>query len=75
MFLGKNSDKEKDDKEKNPPIKGENVETEIKTTIYEAFYGLKETIFKNNRWKNENFFISIPEGIRDGEKIRITLTR
>ena len=44
MFLGKNSDKEKDDKEKNPPIKGENVETEIKTTIYEAFYGLEKKL-------------------------------
>ena len=44
MFFGKNSDKEREIKEKNPPIKGENVETEIKATLYEAFYGLEKKL-------------------------------
>ena len=72
MFLGKNSDKEKDDKEKNPPIKGENVETEIKATLYEAFYGLEKKISLRTIDGNmKTFSVSIPEGIRDGEKIRL----
>ncbi len=72
MFLGKNSNKEKEDKEKEPPIKGENVETEIKTTIYEAFYGLEKKISLRTIDGNmKTFSVSIPEGIRDGEKIRL----
>lgn len=72
MFLGKNSDKEKEDKEKNPPIKGENVETEIKATLYEAFYGLEKKISLRTIDGNmKTFSVSIPEGIRDGEKIRL----
>ena len=35
---GKNEDKSKE------PLRGENVETEINTTIYEAFYGLDKKI-------------------------------
>lgn len=69
MFFGKNSDKEK---EKNPPIKGENVETEIKATLYEAFYGLEKKISLRTIDGNmKTFSVSIPEGIRDGEKIRL----
>lgn len=72
MFLGKNFDKEKDDKEKNPPIKGENVETEIKATLYEAFYGLEKKLsLRTIDGKMKTFSVSIPEGIRDGEKIRL----
>lgn len=72
MFLGKNSNKEKEDKEKEPPIKGENVETEIKTTIYEAFYGLEKKIsLRTINGNMKTFSVSIPEGIRDGEKIRL----
>ena len=70
MFLGKNSEKEI--KEKNPPIKGENVETEIKATLYEAFYGLEKKISLRTIDGNmKTFSVSIPEGIRDGEKIRL----
>lgn len=72
MFLGKNSNKEKEIKEKNPPIKGENVETEIKATLYEAFYGLEKKISLRTIDGNmKTFSVSIPEGIRDGEKIRL----
>lgn len=70
MFLGKNSEKEI--KEKNRPIKGENVETEIKATLYEAFYGLEKKISLRTIDGNmKTFSVSIPEGIRDGEKIRL----
>lgn len=72
MFLGKNYDKEKGEKEKNQPIKGENVETEIKTTLYEAFYGLEKKIsLRTIEGNMKTFSVSIPEGIRDGEKIRL----
>ena len=72
MFFGKNANEEKEIKEKDPPIKGENVETEIKTTIYEAFYGLEKKISLRTIDGNmKTFAVSIPEGIRDGEKIRL----
>ena len=72
MFLGKNSDKEKEDKEKNPPIKGENVETEIKATLYEAFYGLEKKISLRTIDGNmKTFSVSIPEGKRAAQKIRL----
>lgn len=72
MFFGKNSDKEREIKEKNPPIKGENVETEIKATLYEAFYGLEKKIsLRTIDGSMKTFSVSIPEGIRDGEKIRL----
>lgn len=72
MFFGKNANEEKEIKEKNPPIKGENVETEIKATLYEAFYGLEKKISLRTIDGNmKTFSVSIPEGIRDGEKIRL----
>ena len=43
MFLGdvKNSEKENTKNIKNP-IKGENIETEIKVSLEDAFYGLEK---------------------------------
>lgn len=72
MFLGNNL-KEETNKIKNKnPIKGENVETEISTSIYDAFYGLEKNIAIRDVAGNiKNYAISIPKGIRDGEKIRL----
>lgn len=52
--------------------KGENIETEINITIQEAFYGIEKTIsLRNVEGKIKNLSVSIPQGIRNGEKIRL----
>ena len=73
MFLGNIENKEisKKPKIKNP-IKGENIETEIKVKINEGFYGAEKQIsLKNIEGASKIFSVKIPEGIRDGEKIRL----
>jgi curved DNA-binding protein len=53
-------------------VKGENVETEIKTNIEEAFYGsTKKISLRTVEGKMKTFTVSVPAGIRDGEKIRL----
>ena len=73
MFLGNIDDKEtlKKEKTKNQ-IKGENIETEIKVKINEGFYGAEKQIsLKNIDGSFKTYSVKIPEGIRDGEKIRL----
>lgn len=74
MFLG-NIEQNKNMNEKEnvkKPIKGENIETEIKVKIKDGFFGLEKQISLNNiQGKPKTFSVKIPEGIRDGEKIRL----
>lgn len=73
MFLGniENTGKKEGSREKNP-VKGENIETEINVSIYDAFYGLEKQIsLKDVNGKVKTFTVNIPEGIRNGEKIRL----
>ena len=73
MFLGdvEKTDSENEKKQKNP-IKGENIETEIKVNLEDAFYGLEKKIsLRTVEGKMKTFSVKIPEGIRDGEKIRL----
>ena len=59
-------------KNRKTPIKGENIETEIKVTIFEAFYGVEKKIsLRTLNGKMKSFSIKIPAGIRNGEKIRL----
>ena len=54
------------------PIKGENIETSIDTDIEEVFYGIDKKIsLRTTDGKLKVFTISIPAGIRNGEKIRL----
>lgn len=63
-------------KENKIPIQGENVETEINVSIEDAFYGKgKEISLRTVNGKTKTFSINIPEGIRNGEKIRLLRTR
>lgn len=74
LFLGniENEDKKEKNKAKKNPIKGENVETQIDTTLYEAFYGQEKKISLRTIEGNlKTFTVKVPEGIRDGEKIRL----
>lgn len=58
--------------EKNVPVKGENIETEIKVTLEQAFYGTNKKIsLRAVDGKMKSFSIKVPAGIRNGEKIRL----
>lgn len=70
MFLG--NVENKSDKDDNEPLKGENIETEINVSLEDAFYGSEKKIsLKTVQGKKKTFSVKIPEGIRNGEKIRL----
>ena len=74
MFIGdiKNNDTDVEKRTKRQPIKGENIETEINTTIEEAFYGADKKIsLRTNDGKIKTISVKIPEGILNGEKVRL----
>lgn len=71
MFLG-NIEVSENDKMTKSPKRGEDVVTEINVSIEDAFFGQdKKIVLKTTQGKNKNFSVKIPEGIRDGEKIRL----
>lgn len=54
------------------PIKGENIETSVDVEIEEVFYGLDKKIsLRTTDGKMKVFTVTIPAGIRNGEKIRL----
>ena len=54
------------------PIRGEDVETQIDVSIYEAFFGMEKKIsLRTINGKMKTFTVKIPAGIRYGEKIRL----
>lgn len=73
MFLGDIQSIEKENvKSTKISIKGENIETEIKVSLEDAFYGLEKKIsLRTVEGKMKTFSVKIPEGIRNGEKIRL----
>ena len=75
MFFGNIDNNEKDTesrKSKREPQKGENVETEIKVSLDEAFYGLDKKIsLRTIEGKMKTFTVTVPAGIRNNEKIRL----
>ena len=73
MFLGDIQNTEKENiKSTKSSIKGENIETEIKVSLEDAFYGLEKKIsLRTVEGKMKTFSVKIPEGIRNGEKIRL----
>ncbi len=73
MFLG-NIEKENVNFNtlKKHAIKGENIETEISISLQEAFYGMeKELSIRTVEGKIRKISVTIPEGIKNGEKIRL----
>lgn len=77
MFFGSElQDNEEKDivkkSKKNPPVKGENIETAISISVEEAFYGLNKKIsLRTVDGKMKTFNIKVPSGIRNNEKIRL----
>jgi len=73
MFFGVNQDEKTImQKNKKNPINGENIETSIDVGLEESFYGQEKKIsLRTVDGKMKVFTISIPAGIRNGEKIRL----
>ena len=72
MFFGNNEIKEELAQSKIPAVKGENIETEINITIEDGFYGTEKTIgLRDIEGKTRTMTVKIPEGIQNGEKIRL----
>ena len=73
MFLGNIDNIEKSGQVKKAnPVKGENIETQINVSIYDAFYGLdKQIVLKTIEGDTKSYTVKIPKGIRSGEKVRL----
>ena len=76
MFFGnvenRESTEKKVKKSTKTPVKGENLETSIDVEIEEVFYGLDKKIsLRTIDGKMKVFTVSIPAGLRNGEKIRL----
>ena len=72
MFFGNNEIKEELAQSKIPAVKGENIETEINITIEDGFYGAEKKIaLKDLEGKQKTITVKVPEGIQNGEKIRL----
>ena len=72
MFFGNNEIKEELSQSKIPAVKGENIQTEINISIEEGFYGAEKKIaLKDLEGKDKIIAVKVPEGIQDGEKIRL----
>jgi len=57
---------------KKVPIRGVNVETEINISIEEGFYGKEKKIsLRTVEGNMKTFTVTVPAGIRNGEKIRL----
>ena len=72
MFFGNNELKEELEQSKIPSVRGEDIETEINIKIEEGFYGSdKKIALKDVDGKTKTITMKIPEGIQNGEKIRL----
>lgn len=74
MFFGNidNSAGKNETVKKAFPVKGENIETQLNVSIFDAFFGLDKKIgLKTVDGKTKTYSVKIPKGIRNGEKIRL----
>ena len=73
MFFGASTEgKTTMKKSTKQPINGENIETSIDVALEESFYGQEKKIsLRTVDGKMKVFTITIPAGIRNGEKIRL----
>lgn len=72
MFIGNTQSEEGKANIAKEIAKGENIETEIGISIQEAFYGKEKMIsLKTMEGKIKNIVVAIPQGIKNGEKIRL----
>lgn len=70
--LGEVQNGKKEQESRGEAVKGENVETEISVKLEDAFFGLNKQIsFRTLEGKDKNITVTIPKGIKNGEKIRL----
>ena len=74
MFLGniKNEEMQTRTTLKKNVLKGENIETEINVSLQEAFFGMEKMLsIRSIDGKIKKISVKIPQGIQNGEKIRL----
>jgi len=73
MFIGDvETQGTKTENKKRNGSKGENIETSININVQEAFFGVKKVLsLRTPEGKNKRIEVTIPEGIVNGEKIRL----
>lgn len=72
MLFGSIRTKKENREMKKAPQRGENVETEISVNVEQAYFGTNKNIsLRTVEGKMKSFSVKIPEGIRNGEKIRL----
>ncbi len=72
MLIGNTENNDTERKNKKTPVKGENINTQINISIHEAFFGLDKKIsLKTETGEAKTYTVTIPEGIKNGEKIRL----
>ena len=72
MFFGDVEENQPIKKAKEVPVKGENIETSINIDLAEAFYGTKKNVtLKTLNGNPKTVLVPVPEGIRNGDKVRI----
>ena len=72
MFFGQVKEEEEITYHKKVPSRGENIETEINISIEEGFYGKEKKLsLRTVEGKMKTFTVTVPAGIRNGEKIRL----
>ena len=74
MFFGEvETEKKIEKKSRKVAIKGENVETEINISLYDAFFGKEKKIaLRTVEGDMKAFSVKVPAGIRNDEKIRLS---
>ena len=71
--VGATSSRPQGKKSKKIPIKGDNIETEIKVSLQDAFFGKEKKIsLRTVEGNMKTFLVRVPAGIRNNEKIRLT---
>ena len=51
---------------------GQNIETEMKVSVMDAYFGIeKEIVLKDVNGSSRKVFVKIPDNIQDGEKLRL----
>ena len=72
LLFGTIKEKKEKRQEDKRPTKGENVETEITIDLEQAFFGVNKSIsLRRADGKMATFYVKVPAGIRNGEKIRL----
>lgn len=72
MFFGNSDIKEELTQSQLPPVRGEDIETKINISIEDGFFGVEKKILLNDlEGKPKTIAVKIPEGIQNGEKIRL----